>query len=448
MLYINPVHPASCPDPFVLKFCGEYRCYSTGRASNRCVFETLGSILARVEATGPPAALAGKKMIDVLELSAAFRSRYGKEPRIFRAPGRVNLIGEHTDYNDGYVLPIAIDKETAVAIASRPDRILRVWSLNLETSAELNLDGLGTGHHGNWLDYIEGVPCALAAQGVPLTGSEIALKGDVSIGSGLSSSAALEVAFGTALVSISGGPIDKLSIALAGQTAEHVHVGINSGIMDQFTSANALADHAILLDCRSLESRFIPLNLDGYELVVCDSRVRHALASSEYNQRRQECEEGVRLLKTALPDIKALRDVSSAELNANQSLLPETVLRRCRHVVEENERALKAASALQSGNLAEMGMLMSESHRSLRDDYQVSCHELDVLVETAISRPGVLGARMTGGGFGGCTINLVVKPEVGSFIQRVAQEYEARTQVIAEIFVVHAQDGAGEINLS
>ena len=384
-------------------------------------------------------------MIDVSELSAAFRSRYRKEPRMFRAPGRVNLIGEHTDHNDGYVLPIAIDRETVVAITPRPDRILRVWSLNLETSAELNLDGLGSGRHGNWLDYIEGVPCALAAQGVQLTGSDIALKGDVSIGGGLSSSAALEVALGTALVSVSGSRVDRLSIALAGQTAEHVHVGINSGIMDQFTSANALAGHAILLDCRSLESRFIPLNLGGYRIVVCDSRVRHTLASSEYNKRRQNCEQGVRLLRTALPGIKALRDVSPAELEANRSLLPETVLRRCRHVVGENERTLKAASALAFGNLAEMGMLMSQSHQSLKDDYQVSCHELDVLVESAMSLPGVLGARMTGGGFGGCTISLVAEAAVGSFMQKVAQEYEATTQITPEIFVTHATDGADEI---
>jgi galactokinase len=384
-------------------------------------------------------------MIDVSELSAAFRSRYGKDPRMFRAPGRVNLIGEHTDYNDGYVLPIAINRETVVAITARPDRTLRIWSLNLETSAELNLDALGCGRHGNWLDYIEGVACALAAQGVPLIGSDIALKGDVSIGSGLSSSAALEVALGTALVSISGSQVDKISIPLAGQTAEHVHVGINSGIMDQFTSANALAGHAILLDCRSLAFRYIPLSLADYRIVVCDSRVRHALASSEYNQRRLDCEEGVRLLRTVRPGIKALRDISSVELIANRSLLPETVLRRCRHVVGENERTLKAASALDSGNLAEMGTLMSESHQSLKNDYQVSCHELDVLVESAMRRPGVLGARMTGGGFGGCTINLVAETEVSSFMQKVAQEYEARTQLTADIFVVHAMDGAGEI---
>ena len=239
-----------------------------------------------------------------------------------------------------------------------------------------------------------------------------------------------------------------MSIALAGQTAEHVQVGINSGIMDQFTSANALAGHAILLDCRSLESRFIPLNLDGYEIVVCDSRVRHALASSEYNQRRRECEEGVRLLQTALPAIRALRDVSSAELKANQALLPETVLRRCRHVVGENERTLKAASALASGDVAEMGKLMLESHRSLRDDYQVSCHELDVLVQSAMNRPGVLGSRMTGGGFGGCTISLVAQDELDAFLQGVAQDYEAKTQITPEIFVVHAKDGASELSLS
>jgi galactokinase len=382
---------------------------------------------------------------DVLDLASSFRQRYGDTPRLFRAPGRVNLIGEHTDYNEGFVLPMALDRGTVVAIAARPGRRLRVWSLNLGDSIELNLDRPGAGRHGHWKDYVEGILCALVGCGAALTGADIALKGDLSIGGGLSSSASLEMALAIALVSISGSPIDKLSLARAGQTAEHIHVGIHSGIMDQFTAVHAVSGHALLLDCRSLEAKPVPLNLHEYTLVVCDSRARHALASSEYNQRRRECEMGVKLLGAVLPKVHALRDVAFYELEANRSVLPEIVLCRCRHVISENERTLKAAEALASGNIAEVGRLMSESHRSLRKDYQVSCRELDLLVETAESQPGVLGARMTGAGFGGCTINLVEQSKVASFRENVSREYRARTRIAPEIFEAKSGDGACEI---
>ncbi len=384
-------------------------------------------------------------MINVPELAAAFRKRYGTEPRVFRAPGRVNLIGEHTDYNDGFVLPMAIDRETVVAIAARPDRILRLWSLNLDDSQELDLNKLGPGRRGNWIDYAEGIASALAGRGLILGGADIALKSDVGIGSGLSSSAALEIALGTALSALSGNPIDKLSLALAGQAAEHLHVGIQCGIMDQFTSVNAAQGHAILLDCRSLKAKQIPLHLGEYEIVVCDSRVHHTLASSEYNQRRRDCGFGVQLLSSVLPGIRALRDVTLEQLEANRSLLSETVFRRCRHVIGENERTLQAAEALSSGNATEMGRLMSASHRSLRDDYQVSCGELDILVESAEAQSGVLGARMTGGGFGGCTVNLVKRDSFDSFRAKVSREYQVKTGITPEIFAAHASAGAGEI---
>jgi galactokinase len=386
-------------------------------------------------------------MIDVLDLASSFRQRYGNKPRMFRAPGRVNLIGEHTDYNDGFVLPMAILQGTMVAIAPRPDRRLRVWSLNLQDSIELDLDKLGSGHRGNWQDYIEGIAAALQNQGMRLNGADIALKSDVSIGGGLASSAALEMALATALVSISDNPMDKLSLALAGQMAEHIHVGINSGIMDQFTSLHALTGHAILLDCRSLEATHIPLNLHEYQIVICDSRVRHSLATSEYNSRRLDCEMGAVLLSRALPGISALRDVTLTELERHRSILSELVLRRCRHVISENMRTLKAAKALAAGDAAAMGMLMSESHRSLRDDYQVSSRELDLLVECAQAQAGVLGARMTGGGFGGCTVNLVQRHRIASFREYVSREYKASTQITPEIFAVEPGKGAEEISL-
>jgi len=253
-------------------------------------------------------------MINVPALVTAFQKRYETTPRIFRAPGRVNLIGEHTDYNDGFVLPMAIDRETVVAIAPRLDKTLRIWSLNLDDCRELDLNRIGPGRRGNWIDYAEGVASALAGKGLTLRGADIALNSDVGIGSGLSSSAALEIALGTALAAISGNLIDKLSLALAGQTAEHMHVGIQCGIMDQFTAVHALKDHAILLDCRSLEATQIRLRLNDYLVVICDSRVKHSLASSEYNQRRQDCMAGVRLLSGGLPWIRALRDLTPGQL--------------------------------------------------------------------------------------------------------------------------------------
>jgi galactokinase len=384
-------------------------------------------------------------MIAITDLAAVFENRYGRIARFFGAPGRINLIGEHTDYNGGYVLPMAIGRGTLVAIAPRTDRILRVWSLNLDESIELNLDLIGSGRHGDWRDYVEGVASALLDKGILLTGADIALESDLAIGGGLSSSAALEISLGMAMAAVSNCAVDKRTLAFAGQTAEHRYVGINSGIMDQFTSVFGLENHAILLDCRSLEVKNIPIHLDEYQLVVCDSRVRHALASSEYNQRRRDCEMGVKLLSCAFPHIDSLRDFTLSDLADNKHLLPPKIFRRCRHVVSENDRTLKTAEALAAGNAAEVGRLMSASHLSLRYDYEVSCPELDLLVEIAVSLPGVLGARMTGGGFGGCTVNLVEKRSIESFRTKVALTYEAQTHLIPDIFAAEASNGAREV---
>jgi galactokinase len=238
-----------------------------------------------------------------------------------------------------------------------------------------------------------------------------------------------------------------LALALAGQTAEHVHVGLNSGIMDQFTSVFAAKNHAILLDCRSLEVKKIPIHLQGYQVVICDSRVRHALAGSEYNKRRQDCELGVRQLRTVLSGVKSLRDVTLSDLKDHQSVLSQEIFGRCRHVISENVRTLKAAEALAAGDAAEVGKLMSASHQSLKDDYEVSCPELDWLVESALTQPGVLGSRMTGGGFGGCTVNLVDRRRIDSFRECVTREYQTHTHIRPDIFAVEASDGAGEISI-
>jgi galactokinase len=384
-------------------------------------------------------------MIEIPHLLNAFQKKFNRRPRLFRAPGRVNLIGEHTDYNDGFVLPIAIDQQTVVAISPRLDAKLRVWSLSLNEEIELALDDLGTGRSKTWSDYIAGTASALKSAGVDLCGADIAIQSDIALGGGLSSSAALEMSMAKALVAVSNGSLDNLSLALAGQTAEHVHVGINSGIMDQFASINGSAGHALLLDCRSLNAERIPLNLQGCGIVVCNSNVKHTLASSEYNHRRQACENGVARLRSVLPGIQALRDVSIEDLEKHQSLLPDDVFSCCRHVVAENARTLKAAELLKSGNIEAMGKLMSQSHQSLRDDYKVSCKELDILVKSAESQPGVLGSRLTGGGFGGCTVNLVQRDCIDAFKQNVAREYQSAAGLIPEIFVVTASDGASEI---
>jgi galactokinase len=364
---------------------------------------------------------------------------------LFHAPGRVNLIGEHTDYNDGFVFPMAINRETVVAAAPRQDRLVRVHSINVGETLEFDLDNPGRPQRGIWLDYVEGVAQMLIKRGARLSGADMVILSDVPVGSGLSSSAALEVSTGLALWTVSGGPVDKIQLALAGQQAEHNYVGTKSGIMDQLISATGRAGHALLIDCRSLTSDQIPLDTSDTEVVICDSRVKHKLASSEYNQRRAECEKAVELLQQVLPGIKALRDVTIEQFEQNQDLLPEPVRRRARHVVSEDVRTLEAADALRRNDFKRMGELMYASHRSLRDDYQVSCNELDLLVDLASQVDGVYGARMTGGGFGGCTVNLVRKDAVARFTETVSNGYQAATGKVPLIYVSEASDGAREI---
>jgi galactokinase len=384
-------------------------------------------------------------LIERGKLRRAFLDQYGREPRMFRAPGRVNLIGEHTDYNGGFVLPMAIDREAVVAAASRDDRNIRVSSLNLEECAEFDLDQAPRFQRGLWLDYVEGVARELENSGLRISGADLSILSDVPVGAGLSSSAALEVSVGLALLSIAGKQIDKVALALIGQKAEHEYVGTQCGIMDQFVAALAREGHALLIDCRELQARPVPLNASDVAVVVCDTNVRHKLASSEYNTRRRECERGVELLKEVLPDITQLRDVSGDEFTAHGARLPEPIKRRCRHVVTENQRTLNAAAALRRQDLAELGRLMNLSHESLRDDYEVSSYELDLLVEIALGCEGVLGSRMTGGGFGGSTVSLVRHDALEEFRQTVTREYESKTKIGPTIYTCSAASGAHEI---
>ena len=369
-----------------------------------------------------------------------FEQVFGGPSRLYRAPGRVNLIGEHTDYNQGFVMPAAIGLYCWVAIGPREDRKLQVYSSEFEATVSVELDDATISRRGDWSDYVVGTALALENSGYRLSGANIVVRGQVPIGSGLSSSAAIEVSTGYALLDLNKEKIDLKQLALACRQAENEFVGARVGIMDQFISTHGRAGHALMLDCRSLESKALPIP-PGVLLGICNTGVKHQLAGGEYNARRAQCEEGVRRLASVLTGIQALRDVTLPQLEQHKGLLPEVIYRRCRHVVTENERVLQAAEALLKGNLPALGTLMAESHRSLRDDYEVSCIELDTMVEIAGAQPGVIGARMTGGGFGGCTINLVRADAAEAFKASVASEYEKRTHIRPDIYTVCPTDG-------
>jgi galactokinase len=377
-------------------------------------------------------------------LRTEFRRLYDQEPRIFSAPGRVNLIGEHTDYNDGFVLPLAIERRTLVAAAARSGRRVRVRSLALDQASVFDLDAPAAPRRGNWLDYVEGVARVLEERGHRLGGAQLLIQSDVPLGSGLSSSAALEVAVGLALLSVSGRSLESVELARVAQAAEHQYVGTLCGIMDQYCAVLARRGHALLIDCRSLEATPVSADLADATVLVCNSRVKHELASSEYNARRGECRRGVELLGGAPSGIRALRDVDLPTLERNHARLPPRVLSRCRHVVTENARTVQAAQALRTGDLEAFGRLMFASHDSLRDDYEVSCGELDLLVDVARRQPGVFGARLTGAGFGGCTVTLVRKDAADAVAAELSAALLRQYGLTPELFTTVACAGAGE----
>src|SRR5689334_2034014 len=365
-------------------------------------------------------------------------------PRKFRAPGRVNLIGEHTDYNDGFVMPAAINLSVFATLWPRDDRRLQIKSDRFDDEIEFDLDQPNRKSKHHWSDYAVGVAVMLERAGHRLRGARLELRGEVPLGSGLSSSAAVEVATACALVANSNLIIDRRELALLCQRAENEYVGARVGIMDQFVSLFGKEQKALLLDCRSLDYKLLPLP-DTVNLVICNTMVKHALAASAYNERRAQCEAGVKHLAQFLPNVRALRDVTLAQLEEYGRDLPEVVYRRCRHVITENTRVLAAAEALERGDLHRFGELMRGSHFSLRDDYQVSSTELDLMVELAYLSDGVYGARMTGGGFGGCTVNIVDVPYVEQFTSFIARQYEHSTNLKPEIYVCEASNGAEEI---
>lgn len=380
-------------------------------------------------------------------IAERFRAVFGTNPRgIFRAPGRVNLIGEHTDYNDGFVMPAAIDFYTCSAIAERTDRTLSVYSEQFRERVEFDLDQRPGSPRKHWSDYIRGVAAILREEGYPLKGASLLIDGQVPIGSGLSSSAAIEVATALALTSLGGVKIPLRELARLCQRAENTYTGARCGIMDQFVSCFGRQDYALMLDCRSLEVTYLKLP-PNVLLVICNTMVRHELAAGEYNERRASCERSVEAIRRFLPNIRALRDLTGKDLERYRSMLPYVDFHRCRHVITENVRVNEAKEALQSSNMPRFGQLMYLSHDSLSHDYEVSCYELNLMVDLARNMEGVYGARMTGGGFGGCTINLVERKLVPEFQTNVAREYEKRTGLSPQSFVSLPAGGASELQL-
>ena len=378
-------------------------------------------------------------------LSARFREMFHSEPRIFVAPGRVNLIGEHTDYNDGFVLPCAIEFLTRVAIAPRPGQKLVLRSTEFSEPFELNLQS-SPKPLGGWSDYVVGVAVMLRQAGHVIRGANLLVHGEVPIGAGLSSSAAIEVGTALALLSSIDAKPPLPEIAKLCQRAENEFVGARVGIMDQFVSCLGKAGHALLLDCRSLHFEHVPMPRQ-VKLVICNTMVKHELAGGEYNRRREECEAGVRILSRAFPGIKALRDVTVEQLSSCANALPPVIYKRCLHVVEENQRVVQASKSLRAGELDQIGQLMHDSHRSLRDLYEVSCRELDLMVEAAEGLPGYYGGRMTGGGFGGCTVNLVASGQAEAFRETIAKRYQEKTGISPDVYICSSADGAhAELN--
>lgn len=383
-------------------------------------------------------------MIEAHWMSEQFKRRFSAAPKLFRAPGRVNLIGEHTDYNDGFVMPAALEQATWVAIARRNDSTVRVHSEMTGQTAEFDLDEANPQPRRDWTDYVRGVAVELAAAGHRLVGADMMIGSDVPVGAGLSSSAALEVSSGYALLRIAGIEVDLTGLALACQHAENEFVGMHCGIMDQLVACKGVAGHALMIDCRSLETRPVPIDRRG-RLMICNTMVRHKLAGSEYNRRRRDCEEGVAILARAIPGIRALRDVSLEALDRHRALLSDVLYRRCRHVISENARVTGAADALAAGDLRRCGQLMAASHASLRDDYEVSCHELDRMVEIASGVPGVFGARMTGGGFGGSAVALIAVEAVERFRDTVVRDYRHATGLTPAILACTPGAGAAMV---
>ncbi len=379
------------------------------------------------------------------ELAQTHKRVFAEEPMgVYAAPGRVNLIGEHTDYAGGFVMPAAIDFATVAAVSPRADNMVSIYSANFDERAEYTLDAIPAHGSHQWSDYPFGVLQVARAEGVKVGGFSLSLFGDVPLGAGLSSSASIEVATLLAVLAVAGTALPRPEMALLAQRAENEYVGANVGIMDQFVACCGARDHALLLDCRSLAYKLapIPANLN---LVICNTMVKHSHAGGEYNTRRAEVEEATAILRSHRPEVALLRDATPRDLEQWGREMPLNVLKRARHIITDSLRAEAAAAALERGDLKELGKLMAEAHASYRDDFEASCPEADLMVSLANQQPGLVGARLTGGGFGGCTVNLVEEQHAAAFGEAVAAGYEQQTGIKPDVFRCRAADGAQQV---
>jgi len=375
-----------------------------------------------------------------------FRELFGDTPTTYvKGPGRVDLLGIHTDYNDGFVLPIAVDLDVVACGKKTEDNIISIYSLNTNSLVKFDINDNQYDEDQKWSNYCRGVVKFLIEYGAKFGGANIVLESNLPIGSGLSSSAALESATGVMLQELYGFICPGEDMAQIGRKAENFFVGVSTGIMDQFASCNCKKDHALFLDCRTLEYKQLPLDCSKYKVVVCDTKKRRGLVDSEYDLRRKQCFESVDVFKTIYPNITALRDVTSDMFEANKNKLTEMQRMRAEHIIYENERGLASVDALNSGDFVKFGQLMNESHDSARDLYEVSCFELEAMVEATRNAPGALSGRLAGAGFGGCTVSLVEATKIDEFVKSAKKAYDEKTGLDSEYWVCSAEDGAKKI---
>ena len=383
-------------------------------------------------------------MHDPALLRSAHRARFHADPAIFAAPGRVNLIGEHTDYAEGFVMPAAIDFATLAAISPRSDGKIVIYSENFGEEKSFEVAALPVEAGKHWSDYPLGVVSVLLAEGHAIPPFSLSLWGDVPLGSGLSSSAALEVATALAVLSLTGASIPGPALARLCQRAENEFVGASCGIMDQFISANGKENHALLLDCRDLSFKLAPIPAD-IALIIANTMVKHSIAGGDYKTRRAESEAACAIIASHRPGVPFLRDATLEDLDKWGHEMAPKSLQRARHVISENLRTVAAAEALAKGDMAELGRLMAEAHRSYSQDFEGSCVEADLMVELANDLPGLIGARLTGGGFGGCTINLVEQDKAKAFAEELGKRYAVKTGIQPQIHICHASGGAHKL---
>ncbi len=383
--------------------------------------------------------------VEAEKLAESHAKRFGEAPAaVYAAPGRVNLIGEHTDYAGGFVMPAAIDFATVAAATACTDGIVRVYSANFDEVVEHPLDTLPAKGQGRWSDYPLGVLHVLREAGVEVPAFSLSLAGDVPIGAGLSSSASIEVAVMAAMLALAERDLPKPEMAKLAQRAENSYVGANTGIMDQFTACAGRRDHALLLDCRSLAYKLAPIPPD-VDLVIANTMVKHTHAGGEYNTRRAEVEQATAILRARAPHIQLLRDATTDDLAKWVHEMPLKVQKHARHIITDSLRAEAAAAALERGDLRALGTLMAEAHASYRDDFEASCKEADLMVSVANQQPGLIGARLTGGGFGGCTVNLVEHAEAPRFVEAIGAAYQKETGIKPDVFLCHASDGVARV---